>query len=70
MKVEILVEDGPAAGTFARKVVRFNSTANPQADTNFGEVITVAAGVIVRVTMTNLDNQPQNMYSTILGVEV
>ena len=34
------------------------------------EPITVATGVRVRVIRTNLDNQPQDLYSTISGHEV
>lgn len=70
MKVEVFIEDGPSAGTFTRKWVRFNSTAVTNADVTLAETLQVAAGVIVRVALTNLENQPQNLYSTIIGIEV
>lgn len=69
-KLVVAVETGVATGTFTTRWTKFNSTA----DTNFSiilkEPITVAAGVRVRVTMTNRDNQPQDLYSTISGHEV
>jgi hypothetical protein len=70
MKVEVKIETGVATGIFATKAVQFNSTANPNCPFSIVENITVLAGVKVRVTLTNLDNQPQNLYSTISGHEI
>ncbi len=69
-KAELQIEDGIAADTFTTKFVAFNSTANPNASIPVNENITVAAGVRVRVIMTNLDNAAQNLYSTICGHEI
>lgn len=70
MKVVIAVETGVATGVYTTKFVRFNSTANPNVALDIKENITVAAGVRVQVTRTNLDNQPQDLYSTICGHEI
>jgi hypothetical protein len=51
------------------KAVLFNSTANPNVVYTFYAPQQVAAGVAVAVVITNLDNQPMNVYSTIEGVE-
>lgn len=69
-KIVISVETAVASGTFTTKFVMFNSTANPNMEKVLKEPIAVAAGVRVRVTRTNLDNQPQDLYSTISGHEV
>ena len=68
-KFELQVETGVATGTFNTVAVAFNSTANPNATILTNKKLKVAAGVIVRVIKTNRDNQPQDLYSTILGVE-
>ena len=53
------------------KYVQLNSTANPNMEIDLKELgVTVAAGLVVRVALTNLDNQSQNLYSTIIGTEV
>lgn len=70
MKTEVKIETGVGTGIFTTKAVQFNSTANPNCPFMIVENITVAAGVKVRVSMTNLDNQPQNLYSTISGHEI
>jgi hypothetical protein len=63
IKVEIKI-----AG--ATKVVKFNSTAQPNVDHNFFTPQQVAAGVVVAVTVTNLDKSAQDIYTTREGVEV
>lgn len=70
MKVVISIETGVATGIFTTKFVAFNSTANPNIHMPVNENITVAAGVKVRVARTNLDNQAQDLYSTISGHEI
>lgn len=48
----------------------FNSTASPNAILNLNGVsVSVAATNTVVVTITNDDNQPQDVYSTIFGIE-
>lgn len=69
-KIVVSVETAVASGTFTPKWVMFNSTANPNMQMTIREPMTVAAGVRVRIARTNLDNQPQDLYSTISGHEV
>ncbi len=69
-KVQIAIESGVATDTFTNRFVLFNSTANPNMEKILREPITVAAGVRVRVIRTNLDNQAQDLYSTISGHEI
>lgn len=47
--------------------VGFNSTANPQVQWRFQKGLN-ASSVDVVVVIENLDNQPQNLYSTIVGI--
>lgn len=70
MKIEVQIESGVATNIFATKFVNFNSTAHPNMTIPVNEVISVAAGVRVRIIRTNKDNQPQDVYSTISGHEV
>ena len=62
LKVELLV-DG------ATKFVGFNSTANPNVRIPLEKIVTAGAAEVVRLTITNRDNQPQDVYSTLLGDE-
>lgn len=70
LKVEVAVETGIASGTFTSKFVGFNSVANPNIIIPVNENIAVAAGVRVRVILTNRDLQIQDLYSTICGHEI
>jgi hypothetical protein len=70
MKIQVQVETAVASNTFTTRFVGFNSTANPNISVPIGENISVAAGVRVRVIRTNLDNQAQDLYSTISGHEI
>lgn len=47
----------------------FNSTANPTIIIPLLRMIKAAAGQVVRITITNLDNQAQDLYSTLMGSE-
>ena len=69
MKVELQIEDGVAAGTFTSKAVGFSSTAKLSDELSLEKTLKVQAGVIVRVIKSNLDNNDQNLYTTIIGVE-
>lgn len=51
------------------KVVKFNSTASANIDHSFNRPQEIAAGTVVRVTITNLDKAAQDVYSTIEGYE-
>lgn len=70
LKIQVQVETGVASGVFNTVFVGFNSTATPNIEVPIKENISVAAGVKVRVIRTNLDNQPQDVYSTISGHEI
>lgn len=70
MKIEVRVETAVASGVFNTRFVGFNSTANPNIFMDIKENITVATGVRVRVVRTNLDNQPQDLYSSVMGHEI
>ncbi len=52
------------------KVVMFNSTANPNVEYAFSSPQAMDDTQSVKVVITNLDSQAQNVYSTIEGVEV
>jgi hypothetical protein len=68
--VQVAIETGVATGVFVNRFVGFNSTANPNVLFPIVENIAVAAGVRVRIIRTNLDNQAQDLYSTISGHEI
>jgi len=69
-KMQLAVETGVATGVFTIGFVQFNSTATPDMSILIQNAIPVAAGVRVRVTMTNRDNQSQDTYSSICGYEI
>lgn len=62
IKVEVLV-DAVVKATY------FNSTATPNVESTFKIPFSVAAGLVVRIAITNRDNQPMDVYSTIIGIE-
>ena len=70
MKIEVQIETGAGTNVFNTRFVGFNSTANPNIEIPVKSVISVAAGVRVRVIRTNKDNQAQDLYSTISGNEI
>lgn len=71
LKVEVQLETAAASGVFNAIMVGFNSTANPNIDMSYGlDRCEQVAGAIVRIIRTNLDNQAQDLYSTITGVEI
>ncbi len=67
-RFELQIETGVGAGTYNTAMVKFNSTSNPNVEFKYKK--TVAAGVIVRIARTNLDNQAQDLYSQIRGIEI
>lgn len=69
-KMLLQIETGVATGVFTPKFAQFNSTATSDMQLTLTQSIIVAAGVRVRVTMTNRDNQAQDLYSTICGTEI
>jgi len=70
IKMEAQVETGVATGVFNTKFVQFNSTATPNTTVLLQAPISVAAGVRVRIIMTNDDKGAQDLYSTICGQEI
>ena len=69
-KAELMIETGVATGVFNTKAVWFKSVSNPDFDCTFARPLTVAAGVRVRIAITNDDQQPMDVYSFINGFEV
>ena len=67
MKAEVQIETGAATGVFDTLAVMFTT----ESDLNYSFVLKspklVVSGARVRVIRTNLDNQAQDLYSTILG---
>jgi len=70
VKAEIKVESAAGSGSFATKFVMFNSSANPNILASVFENVSVAAGAKVRVTITNRDTSPMDLYCTICGHEI
>ena len=68
-KMEVQIETGVATNVFTSKFVQFNSTADTSMDFELLNAIPVAAGVRVRLIMTNIDKGAQDLYSTICGSE-
>ncbi len=68
-KAELQVEDGVASDSWDTKAVLFSSTASPSQEADLKRSISVPTGVRVRVIKSNLDNDDQSLYSTIIGVE-
>lgn len=69
MKIEVQFETAAASGVFNTKWVAFNSTSHPNIRIPIEKIGQQVTGAIVRIIRTNLDNQAQDLYSTILGVE-
>jgi hypothetical protein len=63
LKVEVLVNAVPV-------FVGFNSTANPNIEIPMNKICKANAAEVVRFTITNRDNQAQDLYSTLTGLEV
>lgn len=69
-KMDLKIETGVSTGTFNTYGSQFNSTATPNMPFEISAPVSVAAGVRVRVTMTNRDLLAQDLYSTIMGYEI
>lgn len=62
-----------AFGTTSSEVLKyvvFNSTANPNVQLNLRDPITLPTTDSIVITKTNLDNQAQDLYSTINGEDL
>ena len=67
LQIEDLILTG-GAGTFTTAMVKFNSTANPNVTFKYAKPLEADVGV--RIVKKNLDNQPQDLYSQIRGLEI
>lgn len=67
-KIKVEIKLG-TIGAEVTKVILFNSTANPVVDYVFAAPQNLPDTEDVKVIITNLDNQSQNVYSTIEGYE-
>src|SRR5690606_37263847 len=55
IRVALQVETAPASGVFNTRKVGFNSTANPNVYMPLDRTLKVAAGVRIRISITQLD---------------
>lgn len=69
LKAEVQIETGSATNTFNTVIVGFNSTADANISMTLAKYATIPTGARVRVIRTNRDNQAQDVYSTIVGIE-
>jgi hypothetical protein len=69
LKIEVQIETGSATGVFNTVGVGFNSTADANINFALSKYAAIPAGARVRVIRTNRDNQAQDVYSTIVGLE-
>lgn len=69
-KMVLQIETGVATGVFTTKAAQFNSTATADMSLVLSVDLLVAAGVRVRVIMSNRDLLPQDLYSSIIGFEI
>lgn len=63
LKVEVLVNG-------AVKFVGFNSTSTPNVRIPMEKIVKANAAEVIRFTITNRDKNAQDLYSTLLGIEV
>jgi hypothetical protein len=63
MKIEVQING-------ATKFVQFNSTANPNMSIQIDNPLQITTGQTITVIRTNKDNQPQDVYSTVVGYTV
>jgi len=69
-KFELLVETGVGTGIYNQKYVGFGTSSNPNVPIDLNSVLHVAAGLKIRIAITNTDNQPFDVYSTLSGIEL
>lgn len=68
LKIEIQIETGSATGVFNTILVAFNSTATPNINLNLSKYAAIPLGARVRVIRKNIDNQAQDVYSTVVAI--
>lgn len=69
LKAELQLETVAGSSVYNTVAVKFNSTSDPNVDFELKKIIKQITGANVRVVITNRDNQPQDVYSTLLGIE-
>jgi hypothetical protein len=69
-KYELQVETSAGSGTFNTVGVKFGTASQPNVEFKLKKPKAVVTGAIVRLIKTNLENQAQDLYSTINGVAV
>lgn len=67
-RLKVLIEQSQDGSIFLKIATRFNSTAEPNCDTDLRRIVSVPAGGKIRVTITNLDEDPFTTYSTVVGL--
>jgi hypothetical protein len=69
MKLQVQYETAAASGIFNTFWVAFNSTATPAILIPVPNEKTQVTGARIRMIVTNLDNQAQDLYTTLSGTE-
>lgn len=69
LKAELQKETAAASGVYNTVEVKFNSTANTNIEFNLYKIFKQIEGANVRVVITNRDQQAQDLYSTLRGIE-
>lgn len=67
-RMKIIIEQSQDGTTFTKVATRFNSTAEPNCDTDLRRIVSIPAGGKVKITRQNIDEDPFTMYSTIVGL--
>lgn len=69
MKLDLQIETGVGTDIFETKATGFTSSSRPNEELNLDKTLKVLTGVKVRLVKTNIDNDDQSLYSTLIGVE-
>lgn len=69
IKTVLGVETAAASGTYNTKFVGFNSTSSANIEMPIKKLLKQVAGAKIRITITNRDVLPQDVYSTLTGSE-
>lgn len=69
IKAELKIETAAGAGTYNTKFVGFNSASDPNIVFDVDRYLKQVSAAKVRITITNRDNQAQDVYATLTGSE-
>lgn len=69
LKIEVQEETSIGSGTYNSKAVMFSSASDNNCSVEFKIPLEVETGKRLRVIRTNRDNQSQDVYSTVVGIE-